>query len=145
MQVRSFVKQRPRLAGLVRLASVTVMRIASGGGCAGSSRDGRGDIDHAVSNWNRIALTTLVAFAPAASGAPPVLQVNLGMVQGSVYGAINASGARHQPYLLETRFAVTSSKEAAVATAAYRVLSSIVSTVPPSIPFPILEHTCQCM
>jgi hypothetical protein len=58
------------------------------------------------------------------------------MVQGAVYDAINAIEPRHQPYLLEAHFASTASKEAAAATAAYRVLSSIVSTVPSTIAFP---------
>jgi hypothetical protein len=89
-----------------------------------------------VSDWNRIAVATLAAFPPAASGAPPALQVNLAMVQGAVYDAINAIEPRHQPYLLETRFTPTASKEAAASTAAYRVVSNIASTVPSSIPFP---------
>ncbi len=63
-----------------------------------------------LTNWNRIAVTTLVAFPPAASGAPPALQVNMGMVQGAVYDAVNAIEPRHRPYLLETRFASTASK-----------------------------------
>ena len=46
------------------------------------------------------------------------------------------SRAAIEPYLLERRFAASASKEAAAATAAHRVLSSIVSTVPSSIPFP---------
>src|SRR6266545_6299148 len=56
-----------------------------------------------LTNWNRIAVTTLVAFPPAASGAPPALQVNMGMVQGAVYDAVNAIEPRHRPYLLETQ------------------------------------------
>lgn len=94
-----------------------------------------GTSTNAVTHWNRIAVATLVAFPPAASGAPPALQINLGMVQGAVYDAINAIEPRHLPYLLDTRFAPSASKEAAGATAAYRVLTSIVSTVPSSIPF----------
>ena len=43
---------------------------------------------------------------------------------------------RHQPYLLETQFASTASQEAAAATAASRVLSNIISTVPERIAFP---------
>src|SRR5439155_14133734 len=89
-----------------------------------------------VTNWNRIATDTLVAFPLPAGGAPPALTVNMGMTQGAVYDAINAIEPRHRPYLLETRFDPTASKEAAVATAGYRVLSKIVQTVPPSIPFP---------
>ena len=88
-----------------------------------------------VTSWNCIAVSTLLEFSPPAGGAPPALQVNLAMVQGAVYDAINAIEARHQPYLLETRFAPTASKGAAAATAAHHVLSSIVSSVPQRIPF----------
>jgi hypothetical protein len=89
-----------------------------------------------VTNWNRIATDTLVAFPPAAGGAAPALQINMGMTQGAVYDAVNAIEPRHRPYLLATRFDSMASKEAAAATAAYSVLSSIVSTVPATIPFP---------
>jgi hypothetical protein len=129
MRLRSLLLQRPRPAGLVRLATATVMLMASG-----AAMPARAETADAVlqaraatptselTNWNRIAVTTLVAFPPAASGAPPALQVNLAMVQGAVYDAINGIEPRHQPYLLETRFASTASKEAAAATAAHRVL-----------------------
>jgi hypothetical protein len=90
-----------------------------------------------VTHWNEIATNTLVAFPPAAGGAAPPLQINMGMTQGAVYDALNAiEPQHHRPYLLNRRFAATASKEAAAATAAYRVLSNIVQTVPPSIPFP---------
>jgi hypothetical protein len=89
-----------------------------------------------VTRWNRIAVETLVAFPGPAGGAPPASQVHMGMVQGAVYDAVNAIEPRHEPYLLETRFDPTSSKEAAVATAAYEVLTDIISTVPATIPFP---------
>ncbi len=51
----------------------------------------------------------------------------------------------HRPYLLERRFGATASKEAAVATAAYRVLTSIVSGVPASIPFPTRATVLQTL
>jgi len=89
-----------------------------------------------VTNWNQIATNTLVAFPAAAGGAASALQVNMAMPQGAVYDAVNAIEPRHQAYLLTTQFNPTASKEAAVATAGYRVLSNIVQTVPPSIPFP---------
>ena len=58
----------------------------------------------------------------------------LGMVQGAVYDAVNATEPKHhRPYLLKRRFGATSSQDAAVATAAYRVLSSIVGGVPDGI------------
>jgi len=89
-----------------------------------------------VINWNRIAADTLLAFPPAAGGAPPALQINMGMTHGAVYDAVNAIEPRYRPYLLATRFDPMASQEAAAATAAYRVLSSVVSTVPATIAFP---------
>src|SRR5215216_1650856 len=78
-----------------------------------------------VTHWNEIAISTLLAFPPLAGGAPPAQQINMAMTQGAVYDAVNAIEPRHQPYLLEDRFE-SGSKEAATATAAYRVLSNIV-------------------
>jgi hypothetical protein len=89
-----------------------------------------------VTAWNAIAASTLAAFPGPAGGAPPALQIHMGMTQGAVYDALNAIEPKHhRPYLLNRRFSANASKEAAAATAAYRVLSSIVSTVPASIPF----------
>ena len=95
---------------------------------------------NAVTDWNLIASDTLVAFPAPAGGAPSALQLNMGMTQGAVYDALNAIEPRYRPYLLQTRFDRNASKEAATATAAYRVLSHIVSTVPGSIPFPIRQQ-----
>jgi hypothetical protein len=78
-------------------------------------------------------------------GAPPALQINMAMTQGAVYDAVNAIEPRRQPYLLKRRFDPMASKEAAAATAAYRVLSSIVSTVPASIPFPSKASLLQTL
>ena len=88
-----------------------------------------------VTHWNQIATSTLVAFPLPAGGTAPAFQINMAMTQGAVYDALNAIEPRYQPYLLEERFP-GASKEAAAATAAYTVLSNIVSTVPESIPFP---------
>jgi hypothetical protein len=92
--------------------------------------------DNEVTNWNQIATNTLVAFPAAAGGAANALQVNMGITQGAVYDAVNAIEPRHQPYLLATHFDPRASKEAAAATAAYTVLTNIISTVPATIPFP---------
>jgi hypothetical protein len=92
---------------------------------------------NAVTEWNLIAVTTLIALPGPAGGAPPAAQIHMGMVQGAVYDAVNATEPKHhRPYLLSRRFSAKASQEAAVATAAYGVLSNIVSTVPASIGFP---------
>jgi hypothetical protein len=89
-----------------------------------------------VTKWNEIATSTLVMIPGPAGGAPPALQISMGMTQGAVYDAINAiTPKHHRPYLLKRRFSARASEEAAVATAAYRVLSDIVATVPVSITF----------
>jgi hypothetical protein len=97
----------------------------------------------AVLQWNTIAVTTIVGTPtspglPGAGGsAPPASQINMGMVQGAVYDAVNSITPKHfRPYLLNRRFGNTASDEAAVATAAYLVLKNIVETVPQSIIFP---------
>jgi hypothetical protein len=90
-----------------------------------------------VIHWNQIATTTLAAVPGPNGGAPPALQINLAMVQGAVYDAVNAIGPkRHRPYLLKKRTGAKASIDAAVATAAYNVLSEIVSTAPERMPFP---------
>jgi hypothetical protein len=68
------------------------------------------------------------------------------MNQGAVYDAVNAIEPKHhRPYLLKRRFSARASKEAAVATAAYRVLASIVATVPATIPFPTRASLLQAL
>jgi hypothetical protein len=91
----------------------------------------------AVTQWNLIAASTLAGLPMPAGGAAPASQINMGMVQGAVYDAVNAiTPKHHRPYLLNRRFGNTASDEAAVATAAYLVLNNIIETVPQSISFP---------
>lgn len=97
---------------------------ARSGGWAATSGD-------AVRAWNAIAVNTLVALPGNAGGAPPAAQVHVGMVQGAVYDAVNATEPHHyRPYLLDRRFSARASKDAAVAAAAYGVLRHLASTVP---------------
>src|SRR6187200_635246 len=90
-----------------------------------------------VSHWNQVAASTLIAFPPPNGGAAPAFQINMGIVQGAVYDAVNAIGKKqHQPYLLQKRTGAKASIDAAVATAAYDVLSTLVTTAPDRAPFP---------
>jgi hypothetical protein len=90
-----------------------------------------------VTHWNELAATTLFAVPGPDGGAPPAFQINMGMVQGAVYDAVNAIGPKqHRPYLLNGRTGARASIDAAVATAAYDVLSELVSTAPERAPFP---------
>ena len=47
-----------------------------------------------VTHWNQVAANTLVAFPGPNGGAPPAFQINMGMVQGAVYDAVNAIGPK---------------------------------------------------
>src|SRR5437870_11606408 len=94
----------------------------------------RGD---AVTDWNLIASNAIVV---TAGQPPPVSALSFAMVQGAVYDAVNAIDRGHQPYLSEPPSNPTDSKEAAAATAAYRVLVGF-----PDLPglFPSQQPTLQ--
>jgi hypothetical protein len=76
-----------------------------------------------VTKWNEIAVNTVNAQAPITSG-PPAGAVFVAMVQGAVYGAVNAVDRHGKPYLVNRSFPKASA-EAAAATAAYKVLSAL--------------------
>src|SRR5215472_3593158 len=73
----------------------------------------------AVTDWNLIASNAIVLTAaqPAHAAA-----LSFAMVQGAAYDAVNAIDRGYQPYLVQPASNPTDSKEAAAATAAYRVL-----------------------
>src|SRR6266567_1966965 len=73
----------------------------------------------AVTDWNLIASNAIVV---TAGQPPPVSALSFAMVQAAVYDAVNAIDRTHQPYLPEPPSNPTDSKEAAAATAAFRVL-----------------------
>src|SRR6266487_3112555 len=73
----------------------------------------------AVTDWNLIASNAIVV---AGGQPPPVSALSFAMVQAAVYDAVNAIDRTHQPYLPEPPSNPTDSKEAAAATAAFRVL-----------------------
>jgi hypothetical protein len=114
---------------------VSVIALAALAGVVAPAAPAAAQINE-VTNWNRIAADTLVQIPPVAGGAPPALAINMGMTQGAVYDAVNAIEPMHTPYLLEETFPSSASKQAAVATAAYMVLSDIIAGVPDTVPFP---------
>ena len=96
-----------RVAAVVLLVAVGALLSASARGQPAGN---------AAIEWNAIATT-------AAAGQPPhVAPLSLAMVQGAVYDAVNAIDGGHQPYLVSPPANASDSKEAAVATAAFRVL-----------------------
>src|SRR6266699_1606868 len=73
----------------------------------------------AVTDWNLIASNAIVA---TAGQPPPVSALSFAMVEGAVYDAVNAIDQGYQPYLVQPNANPTDSKEAAAATASFRVL-----------------------
>jgi hypothetical protein len=84
-----------------------------------------------VVEWNVNAANAIFVTA----GQPPQQSVpHLAMVHGAVYDAVNAIDGGREGYLLTSRLATPSdSKEAAAATAAYRVLLNIVPAQQPTL------------
>ena len=124
-----------------RPAAVTAMAITALLGALGVSNASAnpqvGTDASEVLHWNQVAATTLAAIPGPNGGAPPAFAINMGMVQGAVYDAVNAIGPNeYRPYLLNSRAGAPASVDAAVATAAYDVLSAVVSTAPERAPFP---------
>lgn len=118
--------------------AVAVLVLAGLGVFGASAQPTAGTDGTEVTKWNQVAATTLAAFPGPSGGAPPASQINMGMVQGAVYDAVNAIEPRqYRPYLLHRRVGDKASIGAAVATAAYVVLSDLVSTAP--APFPTRE------
>jgi hypothetical protein len=76
-----------------------------------------------VTKWNEIAVNTVNAQPPITS-APPAGAVFVAMVQGAVYGAVNAVDRHGRPYLVNRSFPMAS-RDAAAATAAFRVLDTL--------------------
>src|SRR5689334_9333730 len=76
----------------------------------------------AVTDWNAIASNSIVV---TAGQPPPVSVLHFAMVQGAVYDAVNAIDRGHRPYLVQPAANQTDSKEAAAATAAFRVLVGV--------------------
>ena len=118
------------------LVAVAVLVLAGLGVFGASAAPPAGTDASEVTHWNQVAATTLAAFPGPNGGAAPAFQINMGMVQGAVYDAANAIGPKqHRPYLLNRRAGAKASIDAAVATAAYVVLSELVSTAPERVPF----------
>ena len=105
-------------ARIARLTAAAVLAV--GVGVGGLSESARGQpVGNAAMVWNTIASTAIISTA----GQPPHAAVlSLAMVQGAVYDAVNAIDGGHRPYLVAPPANPGDSKDAAAATAAFRVL-----------------------
>lgn len=100
----------------IRLGAATLLAVVAGG----LSASGRAQPDGNMAiEWNAIASASIMTTA----GQPPHAAVlSLAMVQGAVYDAVNAIDGDHEPYLISPSANPWDSKDAAAATAAFRVL-----------------------
>jgi hypothetical protein len=84
-----------------------------------------------VTQWNQNAANALYV---TAAQPPNVSVLHMAMVQGAVYDAVNAIDGSREGYLLTSRVATpTDSKDAAAATAAYKMLVWIVPAQQPAL------------
>jgi PAP2 superfamily len=81
-----------------------------------------------IVDWNGHAMQALIRALPAPPAWPSfgLLMVQMAMVQGTVYDAVNAIDGSHQPYLDVDQAPPWYSEDAAAATAAYTVLLDLV-------------------
>lgn len=83
-----------------------------------------------VRTWNANALAAL-----GAAGQPPnVAVLHMAMVQGAVFDAVNSIDGGHEPLLAGLPASPGASLDAAVATAAYRVLDGLGRAPVPALP-----------
>jgi hypothetical protein len=101
---------------LSRSGSIAVAAAALAG--LGSPAVARAD---AVTDWNANAAA---AIAPTAATSH-VSTLSFAMVHGAIYDAVNAIDGSRRPYLVKPAASSGDSKEAAAATAAFRVLAAI--------------------
>ena len=117
------VRARASLGALA--AVVSVVAISAAGPIATGHVVNTAALDaDVVSQWNGIAQAETILLRPTAHGQ----MRGIAMVQGAVYDAVNAIDRSRQPYLLDLEDVRTrrpSSRGAAAATAAYRVLLAI--------------------
>jgi PAP2 superfamily len=106
-----------------KLGAAGLLMVAGALLCLTLSAPARAD---AVTDWNTNAMTALTAPPPAGAGQPPhVATIHLAIVHGAVYDAVNAIDGGYQPYLAAPEARRWYSHDAAAATAAYRVLASL--------------------
>lgn len=88
----------------------------------------------AVRVWNERAVVTLTngtaAPTPGAQFSPTVAFIQLAIVQGAVYDAVNAIKGGHDPYIIGLKAPTSASKGAAAATAAHHVLVALIEQAP---------------
>jgi hypothetical protein len=92
-----------------------------------------------VTEWNQNASD--VVHGIAGQGAPSI--AHLAMVHAAVYDAVNAIDRRHEPYVSMPRAKRWYSKDAAAATAAYRVLVNADAPVVPAAQLPAVIALIQ--
>jgi hypothetical protein len=88
-----------------------------------------------VLDWNARAVNALLAAGttpiPNQGQAPTVQSLHMAMIQGAVFDAVNSIDKGYEPYLKTLAPApANASKDAAVATAAYRVLMGLSPALP---------------
>jgi hypothetical protein len=88
------------------------------------------DVPDQVLAWNQHAYDELIV---TKLQPPPVAVLNLAMIHGAVYDAVNAIDGGYEPYLVAPAASPSYSEDAAAAAAAYRVLLSLIPDREPQL------------
>jgi PAP2 superfamily len=125
-------------ARIARLTATALVAVVVGGLSASARGQPAGN---AAIEWNAIASTAIMT---TAAQPPHAAVLSLAMVQGALYDAVNAIDRGHRPYLVAPPADTGDSKEAAAATAAFRVLVGFPERTP-ALPglFPAQRSTLQ--
>jgi hypothetical protein len=134
------MRSTPRAARLRRaLVGFAVPLIVAGTavGPSGAAIVNAAEPSNMVLVWNENAINVIqgatTATPPGLGHVPPMSPLDLAMVQGAIYDAVNAIDRGHQPYLPGLSAPATASKAAAVAQAAHDVLIGLVPSTPPGV------------
>jgi hypothetical protein len=123
---------------VIRIAATALLAVAAGGFSASARAQPAGN---AATEWNAIAATAIMSTAGQPSHVAPL---SLAMVQGAVYDAVNAIDGGHEPYLVAPAADPSYSKEAAAATAAFRVLVGLFPAQQPASSRSTTPHLRAC-
>jgi hypothetical protein len=125
MQLRRMRRRKPFVLATAITGIMTVL-VAMAGPVPSGAQPGTNE----AIEWNAIASTAIMA---TAAQPPHVAVISMAMVQGAVYDAVNAIDGGYQPYLVKPAANPGDSKEAAAATAAFRVLVGFPDRTPPLV------------
>jgi PAP2 superfamily len=126
MQLRRMRRRKTPLTVAAVMTGIVTTLVTVTGSVPSAAQPGTNE----AIEWNAIASTAIMT---TAAQPPHAAVISMAMVQGAVYDAVNAIDGGYQPYLVKPAANPGDSKEAAAATAAFRVLVGFPERTPPLV------------